>query len=56
MLLVFLLLLPAVVSSAAIQLTYNVPEEEEAGYRIGNVARDADFMGLYNGNVPSELR
>ena len=47
-----------VMLSAATKLTYTVPEEKDAGYKVGNVIKDADFASKYEdqGGVPSILR
>ena len=47
-----------VMLSAATKLTYTIPEEKDAGYKVGNVIIDADFASKYEdqGSVPSILR
>ena len=47
-----------VMLSAATKLTYTIPEEKDAGYKVGNVIKDADFASKYEdqGGVPSILR
>ena len=44
--------------SAATKLTYTIPEEKDAGYKVGNVIIDADFASKYGNqrDVPSILR